>query len=67
MTRNTRINARCTTAEKELLVRIANTMQRTPSDALRILVSEKAQALELPAPNTEIPQLPLWVEEAEIE
>ena len=67
MTRNTRINARCTTAEKERLIQVARAMQRTPSDTLRILVSEKAQALELPAPNTEIPQLPLWVEEAEIE
>jgi antitoxin component of RelBE/YafQ-DinJ toxin-antitoxin module len=67
MTRNTRINARCTAAEKERLIQVARAMQRTPSDTLRILVSEKAQVLELPAPNTEIPQLPLWVEEAEIE
>lgn len=59
MTRNTRMNARCTTAEKELLLQVAYAMQRTPSDTLRILVSEKAQTLELPAPNTEIPQLPL--------
>lgn len=67
MTRNSRINARCTVAEKERLIQVAQALQRTPSDTLRILVSEKAQALELPAPNTEIPQLPLWVEEAEIE
>lgn len=48
MIRNSRLNARCTVAEKEMWVQVAQAMQRTPSDALRILVYEKAQELEIP-------------------
>ena len=52
MIRNNRLNARCTAAEKELLVQVAQAMQRTPSDALRVLVYEKARALDIPHMGT---------------
>lgn len=48
MTRQKRMIARCSAAEKELLTQVAQLMQRTASDTLRILVSEKAQALGIP-------------------
>ncbi len=67
MIRNTRINARCTEAEKELLIQVARAMQRTPSDALRILVYEKAQVLEIPHPQVITPQLPMIIKETNIE
>lgn len=67
MIRNTRLNARCTTAEKELLVQVAQAMQRTPSDTLRILVCEKAEALEISHSDWKIAQFPLIFEEADIE
>jgi hypothetical protein len=60
MSRNSRLNARCTAAEKDLLVQIAQVMQRTPSDALRFLVYEKAQELEISHMGT-MPYFPLVV------
>ncbi len=60
MIRNKRLNARCTAAEKELLVQVAQAMQRTPSDALRVLVYEKAQELEIPHVGT-LPYFPLGI------
>ena len=66
MTRNTRINARCTAAEKEQLIQVARAMQRTPSDTLRILVYEKAQELDIPHPCT-MPYFPLLIQEADFE
>jgi hypothetical protein len=61
MSRNSRLNARCTAAEKDLLVQVAQAMQRTPSDALRFLVYEKAQALEIPHMGT-MPYFPLGIQ-----
>ncbi len=67
MIRNTRINARCTEAEKNLLFQVARAMQRTPSDTLRILVYEKAQVLEIPHPQVITSQLPMITKEVNIE
>jgi len=67
MARNARLNARCTTAEKELLVQVAQAMQRTSSDALRMLVYEKARALDIPDPDAVSPQFPLLFSEADFE
>jgi hypothetical protein len=55
MSREERVVVRCTAAEKKLLGEVALTMQRTLSDAVRILVFEKARALEIliPAPVEE--------------
>jgi hypothetical protein len=52
MSREERVVVRCTAAEKKLLGEVAFAMQRTLSDAVRILVFEKARALEIliPAP-----------------
>jgi uncharacterized protein (DUF1778 family) len=60
MTRDTRLNARCTAAEKEMLVQVAQAMQRTASDTLRVLVYEKARELEvlLHRPDT-VPSPPI--------
>ena len=66
MIRNNRLNARCTPNEKDLLVQVAQSMQRTPSDALRVLVYEKAQELEIPHPCT-MPYFPLVIQEADFE
>lgn len=66
MSRNSRLNARCTAAEKDLLVQVAQAMQRTPSDALRFLVYEKAQALEIPHMGT-MPYYPPLIEGAAID
>ena len=66
MIRNNRLNARCTAAEKEMLALVAQAMQRTPSDALRILVYEKAQELEIPHVGT-MPYFPLVIQEADFE
>ncbi len=59
MSRNNRLNARCTSAEKALLGQVAQAMQRTPSDALRVLVYEKALALKVLPSCTSMPQLPI--------
>ena len=67
MIRNSRLNARCTAAEKEMLALVAHAMQRTPSDALRVLVYEKAQELEIPHPHVMMPQFPLVIQEADFE
>ena len=67
MIRNNRLNARCTAAEKEMLALVAQAMQRTPSDALRILVYEKAQEMEISQPHAALPQSPLTIQEADFE
>ncbi len=56
MSRDERYVVRCTAAEKKLLGEVAFAMQRTLSDAVRILVFEKAKALEI--------LIPVQVEEA---
>lgn len=66
MIRNNRLNARYTAAEKEMLALVAQAMQRTPSDALRVLVYEKAQELEIPHVGT-LPYFPLGIWELGIE
>ena len=55
MSREERIVVRCTAAEKQLLGEVALAMQRTLSDTVRILMFEKARALEIliPAPVEE--------------
>lgn len=50
MSREERIVVRCTAAEKKLLGEVAFAMQRTLSDAVRILVFEKARDLEILVP-----------------
>jgi hypothetical protein len=67
MTRDTRLNARCTAAEKELLVQVAQAMQRTASDTLRVLVYEKARALDIPNPDAVTPQFPPLIPKADYE
>lgn len=67
MIRNSRLNARCTAVEKAMWVQVARAMQRTPSDALRVLVYEKARELEIPHPHVMMYQFPLVIEEADIE
>ena len=53
MSREERVVVRCTAAEKKLLGEVALTMQRTLSDAVRILVFEKARDLEILMPVAE--------------
>ena len=56
MSRDERYVVRCTAAEKKLLAEVAFAMQRTLSDAVRILVFEKARDLEILVPmETEAP------------
>lgn len=62
MIRNNRLNARCTAAEKDLLIQVAQAMRRTPSDTLRVLVYEKAQELEIPYVDT-LPYFPQGIRE----
>lgn len=66
MIRNNRLNARCTAVEKAMWVQVAHAMQRTPSDALRVLVYEKAQELEIPFAGA-LPYFPLGIQEADFE
>ena len=53
MSRDERYVVRCTAAEKKLLAEVAFAMQRTLSDAVRILVLEKARDLEILIPLAE--------------
>ena len=53
MSRDERYVVRCTAAEKNLLAEVAFVMQRTLSDAVRILVFEKARDLEILIPLEE--------------
>lgn len=56
MSRDERYVVRCTAAEKKLLAEVAFAMQRTLSDAVHILVFEKARDLEILIPmETESP------------
>jgi hypothetical protein len=50
MSREERVVVRCSAAEKRLLGEVALAMQRTLSDAVRILVFEKARDLEILVP-----------------
>lgn len=45
--RRSRISARFSTSEKQLLARVAARLHRTQSDTLRVLVYEKARELSL--------------------
>ena len=53
MSRDERYVVRCTAAEKKLLGEVAFAMQRTLSDAVRILVFEKARDLDILVPLDE--------------
>ena len=53
MSREERIVVRCTAAEKKLLGEVAFAMQRTLSDAVRILIFEKARDLDILVPLDE--------------
>ena len=53
MSRDERYVVRCTAAEKKLLGEVAFAMQRTLSDAVRILVFEKARDLDILIPLDE--------------
>ena len=61
MSRDERYVVRCTAAEKKLLGEVAFAMQRTLSDAVRILVFEKARALEILIPVQLEEALPLHI------
>mgnify|MGYP001285242335 CR=1 FL=1 len=59
MSREERVVVRCTAAEKKLLGEVAFAMQRTLSDAVRILVHEKARDLDILIPmDEELDRLP---------
>ena len=45
--RSSRISARFSTSEKQLLAKVASRLHRTQSDTLRVLVYEKAKELGL--------------------
>ena len=53
MSRDERYVVRCTAAEKKLLGEVAFAMQRTLSDAVRIMVYEKARDLDILVPKDE--------------
>ena len=61
MSREERLVVRCTAVEKKLLGEVAFAMQRTLSDAVRILVYEKARDLDIliPMPAEEAVPLPI--------
>ncbi len=61
MSRDERYVVRCTAAEKQLLGEVAFAMQRTLSDAVRILVFEKARDLEILVPMEAEAPVPLRI------
>ena len=61
MSRDERYVVRCTAAEKKLLGEVAFAMQRTLSDAVRILVFEKARALEILIPMPAEEAVPMHI------
>lgn len=61
MSRDERFVVRCTAAEKKLLSEVAFAMQRTLSDAVRVLVFEKARALEILIPMPAEEAVPLHI------
>lgn len=50
MRMTTRLFARCSPADRQLLAQVASSLRRTPSDTLRFLIHEKATELHL-GPN----------------
>ena len=61
MRRDERVVVRCTAAEKRLLGEVAFALQRTLSDAVRILVFEKARALEILIPMPAEEAVPMHI------
>ena len=61
MSRDERYVVRCTAAEKKLLGEVAFAMQRTLSDAVHILVFEKARALEILIPMPAEEAVPMHI------
>ncbi|MCL4265209.1 MAG: hypothetical protein KJ069_18480 [Anaerolineae bacterium] len=59
MNLTTRLIARCSLADRQLLAQVAVALRRTPSDTLRFLIHEKAAALQLPTNQPEEEEMPL--------
>lgn len=61
MSREERVVLRCTAAEKKLLGEVSLAMQRTLSDAVRILVFDKARELKILIPALAEEAVPLHI------
>lgn len=51
MSMTTRLVARCSDADRQLLIQVAGKLRRTPSNTLRYLIYEKAVAFQLELPE----------------